>query len=88
MSVIESDPEVMSGVPCFAGTRVPVDSLFDHLAGNSTLADFLEQFPGVSRQQAEAVLEEAREQLVGPHWLRGRRSDIAPASQTLERVAG
>ena len=48
--------ERMSGTPCFAGTRVPVQHLFDHLAGGEPLAEFLEDFPGVTRGQAQAVI--------------------------------
>jgi uncharacterized protein (DUF433 family) len=47
--------ERMSGTPCFAGTRVPVKSLFDHLEAGDTLERFLDDFPGVTRDQAEVV---------------------------------
>ncbi|MCA3106740.1 MAG: DUF433 domain-containing protein [Rhodobacter sp.] len=57
---VSVDPEVMSGAPCFAGTRVPVKNLFDYLEGSSSLEDFLEDFPSVSRARAVAVLEAAR----------------------------
>ncbi|NKB70676.1 MAG: DUF433 domain-containing protein [Candidatus Latescibacteria bacterium] len=57
---ISLDPEVMSGAPCFAGTRVPVQTLFDYLEGTSSLGDFLEDFPSVSRETAVAVLETAK----------------------------
>ena len=57
--VVWANPERMSGVPCFAGTRVPVRNLFDYLEGGETLDDFLEGFPGVTREQAVAVLESA-----------------------------
>ena len=62
--VIWIDPERMSGMPCFAGTRVPVQALLDHLEGGSTLDDFLEGFPSVKREQAVAFLELAKDQLV------------------------
>ena len=62
--VIWVDPERMSGIPCFAGTRVPVQALLDHLEGGSTLNDFLEGFPTVKREQAVAFLELAKDQLV------------------------
>ncbi len=58
-SVVKIDPEIMSGTPCFAGTRVPVRSLIDYIEGGDTLDDFLEQFPTVSRKQAVAFLEES-----------------------------
>jgi uncharacterized protein (DUF433 family) len=56
--------ERMSGAPCFAGTRVPVKSLFDHLEGGDTMDEFLDGFPGVTRQQAIAVLELSQSQLL------------------------
>ena len=56
--IIVSDPEVMGGTPCFAGTRVPVRSLIDYIEGGDTLDEFLEQFPTVSRKQAVTYLEE------------------------------
>ena len=60
-SLVVRDPEIMSGALCFAGTRVPVQSLFDYLEGTSSLEDFLEDFPSVSRETAVAVIEAARE---------------------------
>ena len=62
-TLVSRDPEIMSGVLCFAGTRVPVKSLFEYLDGSSSLEEFLEDFPSVSRQRAVAVLEAARQQL-------------------------
>lgn len=62
--LVSCSPEVMSGELCFAGTRVPVKTLFDYLEGTSTLDAFLEDFPSVSRAQALALLEEARSRLV------------------------
>jgi uncharacterized protein (DUF433 family) len=53
----------MSGALCFTGTRVPVKNLFDYLEGSSSLKDFLEDFPSVSREQAVAVLEATCERL-------------------------
>ena len=46
----------MSGAPCFAGTRVPIQTLFDYLEGGDPLREFLEGFPGVTREQAAAVI--------------------------------
>ena len=60
---ISRDPEIMSGAPCFKGTRVPVQNLFDYLEGVSSLEDFLEDFPSVSREAAVAVLEAAKARL-------------------------
>lgn len=54
------DPDRMSGAPCFQGTRVPVDSLFKNLESGLGLDEYLDCFPDVSRAQAVAVLEYAR----------------------------
>lgn len=59
-SVIIQDPEILSGEPVFRGTRVPFQTLLDYLEGGDTLDEFLEQYPGVTRQQAIAALEEAK----------------------------
>jgi uncharacterized protein (DUF433 family) len=53
----------MHGTPCFEGTRVPVQSLFDHLKRGYTIEGFLEQFPSVSREQVDALLDESSEQV-------------------------
>lgn len=55
--VVSRDPEVMSGALVFAGTRVPVEILIQHLAADDTLEEFLDGFPTVSREQAVAYLE-------------------------------
>jgi uncharacterized protein (DUF433 family) len=57
---ISRDPEVMSGALCFSGTRVPVKNLFDYLEGSSSLDEFLEDFPTLTRETAVFVLEAAR----------------------------
>jgi len=59
-SVIVQDPEIHSGEPVFRGTRVPFQTLLDYLEGGETLNEFLEQYPGVSREDAIAALEEAK----------------------------
>ena len=59
-SVIIQDPEILSGEPVFRGTRVPFQTLLDYLEAGDTLDEFLEQYPGVSREQAIAALEEAK----------------------------
>ena len=61
--IVHSDPEILGGTPVFVGTRVPVKNLFDYLEGGYTIEQFLEQFPTVSRSQAVAALELAREAL-------------------------
>jgi uncharacterized protein (DUF433 family) len=59
-TLIVVDPEIQSGTPVFAGTRVPIQNLFDYLEEGDSLEVFLEQFPSVSRDMAVAVLEQAR----------------------------
>ena len=56
---VESDSARLSGAWVFCGSRVPVSALFENLEGGATLDQFLDWFPGVSRSQAEAVLEHA-----------------------------
>jgi len=56
MNPISIHPEIMHGTPCFSGTRVPVKTLFDYLAHNHPLDDFLSDFPGVTREQALALI--------------------------------
>ena len=58
-ALIWINPERVSGVPCFAGTRVPVKHLWDYLEAGEPLEEFLEGFPGVTREQAIGVLEMA-----------------------------
>ncbi len=62
--VIHSDPEILGGAPVFVGTRVPVQALIDYLKAGRSLDDFLDDFPSVTREQAVAVLEEAKQVLV------------------------
>ncbi len=62
--VIKVDPEIMSGTPCFAGTRVPVQHLIDYLEAGDSIEDFLEGFPSVSREQVIAFLEEAKDRVL------------------------
>ena len=62
--IVHSDPEILGGAPVFIGTRVPVKALVDYLAGGHPLADFLDDFPSVSREQAVAVLHLAAHSLV------------------------
>jgi uncharacterized protein (DUF433 family) len=63
-TVISSDPEVQGGAVIFTGTRVPLKNLIDYLEAGDTLEEFLEDFPSVTRDQAVAALELAREALV------------------------
>lgn len=62
--VIHTDPNILSGTPVFVGTRVPAQSLFDYLEGGETLDDFLRQFPSVTREQAIAALDLARDSVI------------------------
>ena len=61
--VIVRDPDVMSGTPCFRGTRVPFKNLIDYLEGGYSLTEFLRQFPTVTQEMAVQALEEAKESL-------------------------
>ena len=58
--LITATPDRMSGTPVFAGTRVPVQNLFDYLEGGEPLDEFLIDFPNVTREHAEAVLGDAQ----------------------------
>ena len=70
MSAIKIDREIMSGVPCFAGTRVPVKFLFDYLADGYGLDYFCYQYPTVERKQLQSVLEEVKATMFpDPQWL-------------------
>jgi uncharacterized protein (DUF433 family) len=62
--VINSDPEVLGGTPVFVGTRVPFQALIDYLEAGQSLDEFLEDFPTVTREQAVAALEQAKEALL------------------------
>ncbi len=59
--VIQIDRDILGGTPVFAGTRVPVKTLYDYLEGGDSLDDFLNDFPSVIREQAVAALELGRE---------------------------
>ena len=55
--IVHSDPDTMGGTPVFVGTRVPVQSLFDHLKAGDSIEVFLDGFPSVKREQVLAVLD-------------------------------
>ncbi len=63
--IIVKDPDILGGTPVFRGTRVPFQALLDYLEGEQTLAEFLDDFPSVSREAAIAALEAAKSLLVG-----------------------
>ena len=65
--VVDVNPKRMSGAPCFTGTRVPINHLFEYLESGETLDEFLRQFPSVTRDQALAVLELSKESLLANH---------------------
>ncbi|MCC6356838.1 MAG: DUF433 domain-containing protein [Verrucomicrobiae bacterium] len=62
--IIAVDPGIMGGTPCFAGTRVPVQTLLDYLEGGDSVDEFLEGFPTVKREQVIAFLRAATERLL------------------------
>ena len=61
---IHRDPEILGGTPVFVGTRVPFQTLLDYLEAGDPLDEFLEDFPTVSREQAVAALEAAKDLLL------------------------
>ena len=58
-ALITVDPDILGGTPVFTGTRVPVESLFDHLEAGVSLDEFLDDFPSVSKEQAITLLNTA-----------------------------
>ena|ERR1700694_4194166 len=77
---VEQDPEKVSGAWIFRGTRVPVSALFENLEGGATLDQFLTWFPGVSRAQAESVLEHAARSIQRFRALRSAAMPYAAAA--------
>lgn len=63
-AVVHRDPEILGGTPVFVGTRVPARALTDYLAAGRSLAEFLDDFPSVTREQAQAALAVARDALL------------------------
>jgi uncharacterized protein (DUF433 family) len=72
--LIVTDPEIMGGTPVFAGTRVPIESLFEWLEDEYTLDDYLDSFPSVERSQAVALLELAKKLILDENTLRQMRT--------------
>ncbi len=62
--IISRSPNILSGTPVFAGTRVPVQTIIDYVAGGHSLDEFLDDFPTVRREQALELLEQIKQQLV------------------------
>jgi uncharacterized protein (DUF433 family) len=67
-TLIQRSDDILGGTPVFAGTRVPVQSLFDYLQGGETLDEFLDDFPAVSREHALKVLERMKETLLAQEY--------------------
>ena len=67
-TLIQRSEEILGGTPVFAGTRVPVKTLFDYLEEGDTLDEFLEDFPAVSRDHAVKVLEKMKETLLAQEY--------------------
>ena len=61
--IVHSDPDILGGTPVFLGTRVPMKTLLDYLEAGDSLNEFLDHFPSVSRKQAIAALELAKDML-------------------------
>ena len=72
--VVVRDPDILSGTPVFAGTRVPVQNLVDYLTAGDSLDEFLGDFETVTREQAQAFLEQATEALLASDALHGRET--------------
>ena len=66
--VVNIDPEILGGTPVFRGTRVPIESLFDHLEAGISLDEFLDDFPSVQREQTIELLELAEKLLTSPNF--------------------
>ena len=61
--IISRSPNILSGTPVFAGTRVPVQTIIDYVAGGHSLDEFLDDFPTVRREQALELLQQIKERL-------------------------
>ena len=66
--LIQRSEELLGGTPVFAGTRVPVQTLFDYIEEGDTLNEFLDDFPAVSREHAVKVLERMKETLLAQEY--------------------
>jgi uncharacterized protein (DUF433 family) len=62
--IVSASPDILSGTPVFARTRVPVQALIDYLEGGETIDDFLAGFPTVRREQVVAFLKEAMARMI------------------------
>lgn len=89
--LITSDPKRLGGTPVFAGTRVPVQNLFDYLEGGDPLGEFLEDFPDVTRDHAIAVLKASKAAVV-LHTLEEESysatdEELAAVDEALDQIA-
>ncbi|HTG15854.1 MAG TPA: DUF433 domain-containing protein [Blastocatellia bacterium] len=84
--LVEVDPEKMSGTPVFTGTRVPVSNLFDYLEGGDSLEVFLDDFPTVSKEQAQGVLEASRQLLLEKYEYEDLRPLVPQALESLKTI--
>ncbi len=66
--LVVSDPEILSGMPVFKGTRVPARTLFDYLEAGDSLDEFLDDFPTVTREQAAELIANVRENLLAENY--------------------
>lgn len=62
--VFHSHPDILSGTPVFFGTRVPVRTLLDYIEAGEPLDEFLDDFPGVTKEQAMSFLKQAADALI------------------------
>jgi uncharacterized protein (DUF433 family) len=58
---VNIDQDILSGTPVFAGTRVPVESLFDHLKAGISLEEFLDEFPSVKKEQTMFLIDKQQQ---------------------------
>ena len=75
-NIITISPDTQSGTPVFAGTRVPVKNFFDYLKGGDTMEEFLHDFPSVSREQIDLLLQ-IMEEMVMLNSTNSREKSIA-----------
>ena len=63
-NIIVKSPDILTGTPVFAGTRVPIKNLLDYVRAGESVAEFLDDFPSVSRDQVDSVLASAETLLI------------------------
>ena len=60
--IIQIDPEILSGIPVFNGTRVPIKNLFDYIQGGHSIDEFLDDFPTVRKEQVSQLLQDIQDE--------------------------